>query len=148
VQLVRSGLPRPGGTGSASRRYAPPLVLGATALLLILLAFYALRPAGGPRGGGTTENGPGPAQTVQEIPPPVIDRPPADLRTITIDVPEAAAEVYRDGRRLGATPYPLQARVGERVELTLRKQGFRDTTLVFEVTASMTGFLQPLQRNR
>jgi hypothetical protein len=58
----------------------------------------------------------------------------SEERTIEIQVFDGRAEVFRDGRKLGTTPYPLKARVGERVRLTLRRDGYREEPVDFTVT--------------
>ncbi|MDQ3806449.1 MAG: hypothetical protein M3416_21785, partial [Acidobacteriota bacterium] len=55
-------------------------------------------------------------------------------RTIEIQVFDGRAEVFREGQKLGTTPYPLKARVGERVRLTLRREGYTDEPVDFTVT--------------
>jgi serine/threonine-protein kinase len=57
-----------------------------------------------------------------------------DVRTITVEVVEGAADVYADGRRVGRTPYKMDARLGESVQLELRKPGYQDQPIQFEVT--------------
>jgi hypothetical protein len=44
-------------------------------------------------------------------------------RSIQIEATDGRAEVYQHGRLVGATPYELRARVGERVELELKRDG-------------------------
>ena len=67
--------------------------------------------------------------------------------TLMIDVfGMMPADVYRDGKRLGTTPYSLQTWVGEHVELTLRREGYYDKTLNFDVTATTRSIDETLQR--
>jgi len=61
-----------------------------------------------------------------------------DMRTITIDVAEGSAEVYRDGSSVGRTPYKIRARLGESVQLELRKTGFAEQSVQFDVTERNT----------
>ena len=58
----------------------------------------------------------------------------SEERTIEIQVLDGRAEVFRGGEKLGTTPYPLKARVGERVRLTLRRDGYREEPVDFTVT--------------
>ncbi|HZI18096.1 MAG TPA: serine/threonine-protein kinase [Pyrinomonadaceae bacterium] len=60
--------------------------------------------------------------------------PDGEERTIELQMVEGAAEVYRGGERLGTTPYYIKARVGERVRLTLRRDGYADEPVDFTVT--------------
>lgn len=55
-------------------------------------------------------------------------------KSIAIDVIGGTAQVYRDGRRLGSTPYNLKARTGDRVDLTLKREGYQDLPVQFEVS--------------
>jgi eukaryotic-like serine/threonine-protein kinase len=61
-----------------------------------------------------------------------------DVRIITIDVAEGSADVYRDGSNVGTTPYQVRARLGEFVQLELRKSGFADQSVQFDVTERNT----------
>jgi hypothetical protein len=58
----------------------------------------------------------------------------AEERAIELQVFDGRAEVYRDGKLIGTTPYNLKARVGERVRLTLRRQGYADEPVDFTVS--------------
>jgi serine/threonine protein kinase len=58
----------------------------------------------------------------------------SDLRTIRINTLEGQAEVYRDGQFIGMTPCYIEARLGERVVLTLKRNGFSDEKVEFLVT--------------
>ena len=57
-------------------------------------------------------------------------------KNVQIDVDEGSAEVLRGGQKLGTTPFDLEAGEGEKVELTLRRAGFEDKNVQFEVTAN------------
>jgi eukaryotic-like serine/threonine-protein kinase len=57
-----------------------------------------------------------------------------EYRSIVVDVVDGRADVYARGSRVGRTPYQLEARVGETVSLELRKSGFQDQPIQFEVT--------------
>lgn len=59
--------------------------------------------------------------------------PSASLRRVKIDVDEGKAEIVRGGATLGTTPYDLEAKDGERVDLTLRRDGFEDKPIRLEV---------------
>ncbi|HXG82459.1 MAG TPA: serine/threonine-protein kinase [Pyrinomonadaceae bacterium] len=55
------------------------------------------------------------------------------LRRVKIDVDEGKAEIVRNGEKLGSTPFDLEARDGEKVDLTLRRDGFEDKPIRLEV---------------
>ncbi len=68
-------------------------------------------------------------------------------KTITVDVVSGTADVYRNGRRAGSTPFQLLARVGDRVELVLKQQGFQDLRVEFDVTERPT-YSYTMQRSK
>jgi len=57
----------------------------------------------------------------------------ASLRRVKIDVDEGKAEIVRSGETLGTTPYDLEAKDGERVDLMLRRDGFQDKPIQLEI---------------
>ena len=129
LSLSRLRRPHLQGAVASIEQYWHYYLIGLAALLLVVVAI-AVRPS--IRGGGSigTETEAGPVHTVM------------------IDITGAPADVYRNGQRLGLTPHSLKTPIGEHVELTLRRDGYYDETLVFDVTASMTGFTQSLRRKR
>jgi serine/threonine-protein kinase len=58
--------------------------------------------------------------------------PNAATRQIKIDVDEGKAQVYRGNESLGLTPLDLNVRDGEKVALTLKRDGFEDKNVQFE----------------
>jgi serine/threonine-protein kinase len=71
---------------------------------------------------------------------PQVERPAVtatgELRPVTIKVfGDVAAEVWRDGRRLGVTPTTFQAPIGAWVRLTLRHAGREQVIPAFQVNA-------------
>jgi len=58
----------------------------------------------------------------------------AATQTITVDALGGPADVYRDGRRVGTTPYKIRAAMGDKVTLELRRAGSRDLPVSFDVT--------------
>ena len=77
------------------------------------------------------------------ISPP--SRPGKNLKTITVDVVSGSADVYRNGKRIGSTPLQLSAPIGERVDLQLKRPGFEDMTVEFDVSerSSYSYTMQP-----
>ncbi len=53
---------------------------------------------------------------------------------IRIDLFGGSAKVFRDGQQIGVTPLDLEARNGSRVALTLKREGFEDKTVNFDVS--------------
>ena len=57
-----------------------------------------------------------------------------DLRTVVVDTSNGSAEVFREGQLVGNTPYELHTKDGEKVDLLLRRDGYKDIPVQFEVT--------------
>ncbi|MFN6963000.1 MAG: serine/threonine-protein kinase [Pyrinomonadaceae bacterium] len=57
----------------------------------------------------------------------------ADMQRVRVDVDEGTAQVLRDGRPVGNTPYDVEAPRGESVKLVLRRDGFEDKAVDVEV---------------
>lgn len=57
-------------------------------------------------------------------------------KRVQIDVDEGKAEVLRDGQKLGTTPFDMEANEGEKIDLTLRREGFEDKAVQLEITGS------------
>lgn len=55
-------------------------------------------------------------------------------RRLKVDVDEGKADVVRDGEIVGKTPYEFEASDGDKVNLTLRREGFVDKPVQIEVT--------------
>ncbi|MEK6322332.1 MAG: serine/threonine-protein kinase [Acidobacteriota bacterium] len=47
-------------------------------------------------------------------------------QAFTVDAVEGRADVYRNGQRVGTTPYQFQAKSGEELELVLKREGYLD----------------------
>jgi eukaryotic-like serine/threonine-protein kinase len=65
---------------------------------------------------------------------PTRPTPPGEERTIELTTLGGAAEVHRDGVKIGTTPYQIRAKLGERVRLTLKREGHTDEPVDFTVT--------------
>lgn len=55
-------------------------------------------------------------------------------RTVTVEVTNGSAEVWENGRLAGETPFVRKARMGEDVRLVLKRDGFYEQPVQFEVT--------------
>ncbi len=69
----------------------------------------------------------------EETPPP----PPstsASLKTVRVRLFEGQAEVYRNGSRIGSTPFEMQARSHEQVSLLLKRVGYQDLPVQLKVS--------------
>ncbi len=56
------------------------------------------------------------------------------IKTITVDTMDGAAQVLREERPVGVTPFQIKAHVGENVDLILRRDGFEDLPIQFDVS--------------
>lgn len=59
----------------------------------------------------------------------------APLRKVKVDVDEGRAQVLRNGSSVGQTPFDLEARDGEKINLTLQRQGFEDKNVQLEISS-------------
>ena len=62
-------------------------------------------------------------------------------KSIELSVMEGRADVYRDGQLLGTTPHKLNARIGERIMLTLKRDGYKDEPVDFSVSESKRDYV-------
>lgn len=65
-------------------------------------------------------------------PAPAPAAPAENLKVVTVDTANGQAQVFRDGRLVGTTPYRVTAKDGDKVDLILRRPGFKDLPLEFE----------------
>ena len=55
--------------------------------------------------------------------------------------------MYRGAEKLGTTPYAVRGRLGERVQLSLRREGFADEPVEFVITEKKA-YMYPLTRQK
>ncbi len=65
-------------------------------------------------------------------------------RTVIIDVPDGNAEVYREGRLMGVTPLQLKEKVGQHVELVLKRPGHNDRHVSFTINEDTKAYSFPM----
>jgi serine/threonine-protein kinase len=70
----------------------------------------------------------------------------AQVKTVTIEVAEGQAEVYKDGQKVGSTPYKFDAAVGERAKFVLRRDGYTDKPVDLSVTDNKWVYTYMMQR--
>jgi hypothetical protein len=78
---------------------------------------------------------PGAANTalgLKSAPVPAASRDAAE-RVVEIMVTDGKADVYHGAEKVGTTPYAVRGKLGERVSLTLRREGFADEPVDFVV---------------
>jgi len=117
------------GTRTQIDRRRVALVAGGAvaALLLITGGILAVRHTGGDGPDKTTESG-----KTTETPPLT------DARAITVDAADGVAQVFRDGKLVGTTPFLVRAQAGESVNLVLKRQGYDDRAVQFDATERKT----------
>ena len=124
----------------ASGGLGKPAVIGGAAVVLVLLllaggaGLFMLTSSSTPADGnvnghGLVETGNGNAGAGGEA-------GRGGEHTIELHTSVGQAEVYRDGRRIGRTPFPMTTRVGDRVRLTLKLEGYADETVDFTVSGN------------
>jgi serine/threonine-protein kinase len=110
-------------TGSQGKKNVAKLSAAASLVLAVLaVAVYLVIPS---------DPGPGTAPANKNAAPAKPQRP---VKSVQIESIEGPAEVYLNGQRVGTTPYKLDAPVGERVRLVLKREGFNDRQEEFDVT--------------
>lgn len=71
-----------------------------------------------------------------------------ELRAVTIHAVNGTAEVWQDGALVGRTPYRLQAPLGTAISLTLKRPGYVDEKVQFDITEGRTEYsfvMQPIR---
>ena len=69
-------------------------------------------------------------------------------RTFTIDAVEGRADVYRNGERVGTTPYGFQAKSGEDLDLVLKREGYLDKTVHLTTSENKKTYMFTLEKKR
>ncbi len=123
--------PRPQHSGGATaivtkpKSGAPMLVaIAGVVLIIVVVGLYILL-----RGDSDSASVVKPSQQSGVHLPPVQKPATAQQQTFTVDVAEGKADVYRNGDRVGTTPYPFQANTGEQVDLVLKREGYLDKSI-------------------
>ncbi|HEX8291914.1 MAG TPA: serine/threonine-protein kinase, partial [Pyrinomonadaceae bacterium] len=127
-----TGAARPGGS------FKLPFIIGGVAavVLLAVVVVAALLLAGRPAGVAGGAEAPAAADTANTArglapkPGPAAGRD-ASERTVQIAVTDGKADVYLGAEKVGTTPYSVRGRPGERVRLTLRREGYADEPVDF-----------------
>ncbi|HEX8354880.1 MAG TPA: serine/threonine-protein kinase [Pyrinomonadaceae bacterium] len=116
-----------------------PLLIGAAAaaVVLAIVGVVALAYLGSSGGAGVSNsnaaaNASNTALGLKSGQTPAAGRD-ASERVVEITVSDGRADVYRGAEKVGTTPYPVRGRLGERVSLTLRRDGYADEPVEFVV---------------
>jgi len=67
-------------------------------------------------------------------PSPVLPTAEAILKTITVDTMDGTAQVIQEEKPIGSTPFQVKAHIGERISMVLRRSGFEDLPIQFDVS--------------
>ena len=73
-----------------------------------------------------------------------------DSQTVSVKTLELPADVWMNGRNVGTTPFTVTRLLGSEVQLTLKRQGYRDTVVTFPVLIGKPEYsyqLQPIPRD-
>jgi serine/threonine-protein kinase len=118
--------PRTAGQERAKGFSASKLVLiSAAAVLLVVIAVTALLTLMGNGGDDTS------LAANRNV--GVLGRESSSTRAVTIEVAEGHAEVYKGGEKVGVTPFRIEGKPGEELQLVLRANGFVDKTVKLSV---------------
>jgi len=68
----------------------------------------------------------------------------AETRSVLIRLWQGTAEVYRDEKLVGHTPYPVEGALGTKVNLTLKQPGYEDYNVEVTVTENTKDYFIPM----
>lgn len=101
----------------------------AVTAVVVVLAGVLMLLSGGDTAQNTT------VKTVQQPPKAVSqplshpEQPAVQPRTFTLELTEGQADVYKNGQKVGATPYRFDAKPGEQIDLVLKREGYEDKSV-------------------
>lgn len=132
----------PAGSSSVNRK---PILLAAAAALIVLfvgalagLAYWALRDSGQPGQANSVAAQRTPAANSRNTNPAISSATPAKTgakpNTIRVDVIEGKAQILRNGQIIGTTPLDIEMQGGEKINLTLQRDGYKDKDVLIEPT--------------
>ncbi|MBV8857301.1 MAG: serine/threonine protein kinase [Acidobacteria bacterium] len=125
----------------AGRSFPLPFVLaGAAAVVVVLVligggALLFLSTGGDDTLGGGAAVSADPSNTARGLaakPSPAASHDAAE-RVVDIAVTDGKADVYLGAEKVGTTPFSVHGKLGERVQLTLRREGYADEPVDFVV---------------
>jgi serine/threonine-protein kinase len=124
-----------------ARSFGLPLALGGAAALVLLVLIvggglvlynaYGDDAVGG--GAAATANTSNTARGLTSGPSPATSRDPAE-RIVEIRISDGKADVYAGAEKVGTTPFPVRGKVGEKVQLRLRREGYTDEPVEFVIS--------------
>jgi serine/threonine protein kinase len=123
-----------------NRSFGLPLILGGAAFVVVLAvgiaAFLLLGTSTGVAeegGAAVTANTANTARGLTSGPNTATSRDPAE-RIVEIRTSDGKADVYSGADKVGTTPYPVRGKLGARVSLTLRRDGYADEVVDFIIS--------------
>lgn len=108
--------------------------LAATLLLAVALVGLLRSPGTSPRASSSQVIAPAAASPAPSSVSALDSSQAADLKRVTIDVPDGVAEVWQDGQQIGQTPFVISKPSGDSVKLVLHQSGYEDMPVQFEVS--------------
>jgi serine/threonine-protein kinase len=69
-------------------------------------------------------------------------------QSFTLDTLEGRADVYRNGQRVGTTPYQFHAKSGEELELVLKREGYQDKAVRFTTSENKKMYTFMLEKKK
>lgn len=135
---------------AAARKRLPAVAAMSAAGLAFVFLLYALfAPTPEPNGSKAdtlqTTVGPTPGRGTSQR--PESSATSRSVREIVLTLGEGTAQVFADTGLIGHTPHTVRAALGERVSLTLRRNGYEDEVVNFVVTDALsprfTYYLRP-----
>ncbi|MDT5269805.1 MAG: eukaryotic-like serine/threonine-protein kinase [Acidobacteriota bacterium] len=132
-----------------------PLILGGVAVIVVLAvvglgALLLLGTSTGVTedgGAAVTANTSNTARGLTSGPNPATSHDPAE-RTVEIRTSDGKADVYSGADKVGTTPFPVSGRLGARVSLTLRRDGYADEPVDFVISEQKKAFMFTLSPKR
>jgi hypothetical protein len=117
-----------------------PLLIGAAAVAVVLgivavvavVMFSSSADEVVNAGPAAPKNAANTARGLTSTPAPGATRDVSE-RTVEVTVNDGKADVYDGAEKLGTTPYAVRGKLGERVRLTLRRDGYADEPVDFVV---------------
>jgi serine/threonine-protein kinase len=126
-----------------------PLIIASSAVIVLLMVvaggyfLFGSNPDTPPaKGNNNASRQPGAQPAAQ--PKPETGR--MQTGKFIVDVSEGRADVYKGGERVGMTPYQVEAKAGEQLDLTLKREGYLDKPVQMSVTENKKTYTFTMQR--
>ena len=137
------------------RSFGLPLILGGAAVIVVLAvvglgALLLLGPSAGVAEDGGVAVAANTSNTARGLTSgsnPATSHDPAE-RTVEIRTSDGKADVYSGADKVGTTPFPVSGRLGARVSLTLRRDGYADEPVDFVISEQKKAFMFTLSPKR